>query len=203
MLAFVDESGDAGLRPEKGASLYFTVALVTFVDHREAEACDRRIAALRSELRKPDGFEFHFHRNSHGVRMRFLEAVAPFGFAYHALTVSKDARLLGGNETFQGYTCRRLFETAGPHLADAIVVLDDCGEGSFLRELKRYLRDRAAADGQRLARAIRMERSRSNNLLQLADYVAGVVNRTACRKRGAGEYLAWIASREIPRQVWP
>lgn len=45
-----------------------------------------------------------------------------------------------------------------------------------------------------------MERSRSNNLLQVADYVAGIVNRAACQKPGAEGYRPVIAAHEITRR---
>jgi hypothetical protein len=49
-----------------------------------------------------------------------------------------------------------------------------------------------------------MQRSRSNNLLQLADYIAGVINRAVQkRKKFADEYRKIIAHREIYVQIWP
>lgn len=148
MLAFVDESGDSGRKPDKGSSAFFTMALVTFPEREEADACDRRIALLRHELRKPVGFEFKFRENSHEVRMRLLEAISPFGFFYHGLTVDKDPRRLhgpgrGDKESLQGFTCRLVFEAARPYLTDATVVIDETGGGTFMQDFKRYLRARA------------------------------------------------------------
>ncbi len=40
MLVFIDESGDTGLKIDKGSSKYFVIALVIFEDHEEAIACD-------------------------------------------------------------------------------------------------------------------------------------------------------------------
>lgn len=80
MLAFLDESGDCGRKLEKGSSLFFTVALVTFNDSEEALACSQRISLLRRELHKDEAFEFHFTDNSHHVRLAFLEAVARYDF---------------------------------------------------------------------------------------------------------------------------
>ena len=50
MLVFIDESGDSGLKIEKGSSRYFTVSLVVFEDNDEALACDQRIKLVRKEL---------------------------------------------------------------------------------------------------------------------------------------------------------
>ena len=49
-----------------------------------------------------------------------------------------------------------------------------------------------------------MQRSGGNNLLQLADYIAGVINRSVQgRKKFATEYRKIIAHREIYIQTWP
>jgi len=50
MLVFIDESGDPGLKIEKGSSRFFTIALVIFEDKEEALACDQRIKLLKREL---------------------------------------------------------------------------------------------------------------------------------------------------------
>ena len=43
MLVFIDESGDPGRDIDKGASRYFSIALLVFEDHEEALACDKRM----------------------------------------------------------------------------------------------------------------------------------------------------------------
>jgi hypothetical protein len=48
-----------------------------------------------------------------------------------------------------------------------------------------------------------MQPDRGNNLLQLVDYVAGVINRYCQGKKGADEYRRFIAAKEINVQIWP
>lgn len=48
-----------------------------------------------------------------------------------------------------------------------------------------------------------MQRSKGNNLLQLADYIAGVINRWVQRKKYGEEYKKIISHREIYIQIWP
>ncbi|MBD3338866.1 MAG: DUF3800 domain-containing protein [Candidatus Lokiarchaeota archaeon] len=47
MLVFVDESGDSGLKINKGSSKFFIVTLVLFEEDDEANAADQRIDLLR------------------------------------------------------------------------------------------------------------------------------------------------------------
>jgi hypothetical protein len=96
MLVFIDESGDSGLKIEKGSSKFFTVALVAFEDHEEAIACDQRISLLRRELGWKEGSEFHFNKNSKEIRKSFLKAVLPYNFFYYGIVINKDPQKLWG-----------------------------------------------------------------------------------------------------------
>jgi len=89
MLIFVDESGDTGLKIEKGSSRYFIIALVLFEENEEAEACDERIKLLRRELHLPEYFEFKFSKLRKEQRIKFFEAVLPYSFFYFGIVIDK------------------------------------------------------------------------------------------------------------------
>lgn len=208
MLVFIDESGDPGRK--KGSSPYFTIALVAFEENDEANACDQRIELLRRELNKP-GMEFHFKHNSEKIRTAFLDAVSPYSFFYYGIVINKDPSKLTGpgfadKHSFYKYACRLVFENAKEKLTDAIVVIDRSGSLEFKQQLEKYLRAKIGINGNRrqLIRKIKMQRSSSNNLLQLADYIAGAINRSVQGKRKrSDEYRKRIAHREIYVQIWP
>jgi len=61
MLVFVDESGDPGLKLNKGSSKYFIVILVVFEKPSTAEDLDQRIQHLRKEFGFHPKFEFKFN----------------------------------------------------------------------------------------------------------------------------------------------
>ena len=136
MLAFIDEAGDSGLKVEKGASPFFSVALVLFEEYSEAQKCDQRIELLKSEIGKGPDFEFHFSKNSYKVRTQFLQAVFPYNFFYLVFGLNKSSPRLWG-EGFQNkdslykWTCGTLFENAKPHFNNAIIVIDKVGEPHF------------------------------------------------------------------------
>ena len=96
MLVFIDESGDSGLKISQGSSRYFSIALVIFEDHEEANACDQRIELLAKEIGWDASSEFHFKRNSDKVRKAFLSAVAPYHFFYYGIVINKDPQKLYG-----------------------------------------------------------------------------------------------------------
>ena len=210
MLAFVDESGDPGRKIANGSSQFFVVSLVTFEDHDEADDCDRRIEALRGELRVPPGFEFHFSENSNRIWDTFLAAVSPYSFFYHSFALNKDPNVLSGpGFNFKGslykFTARLTFENAKPYLDNAIVVLDSSGDRTVRNELATYLRRRVTdEDGRKLIKKVKTQRSDGNNLLQLADYVASVSNRAFSGKPdGLSRRRTHLAPHEISWRIWP
>lgn len=208
MLAFVDESGDPGMKIESGSSKLFVVAVVTFNNRDEAQACDDRIANLRAELSIPRDFEFHFAHNSDRIKGAFLNAVAPFDFFYHVFALDK-AKATGPGFQYQNsvykWTARTTFENAKPYLEEAIVVLDKCGERKFRQELVAYLRKRINdGSGSRHIARLKTEASHKNNLLQLADYVVGVSAGTFQGNRtSAALHREFLASHETTRRLWP
>jgi len=209
MLVFIDESGDPGLKIEKGSSKFFTVSLVIFEDKDEALACDQRITLLKRELGWKEDSEFHFKRNSDNVRRAFLKAVAPYNFFYYGIVINKDPKKLWGEgfrnkSSFYKYACSLVFQNAKDKLENSTVVIDRSGNLDFRRQLAKYLRRKLNEEGKKLIKKVKMQRSRGNNLLQLADYIAGVINRSVqSRKKFAIEYRRIIAHREIYIQTWP
>lgn len=209
MLGFFDESGDPGLRIGQGSSRYFVVSLVTFTDDVEALRCDERIARLRSELRLPQSLEFHYGKNSRKVREAFLEAVRQYDFKYHVFALDKDPQKLRdlslSPDNLYQYISGLVFERASSYLEDAIIVMDKRGDKQFRLELFRYLRNSVrTSDGQRKIRKLNQQDSHRNNLLQLADYVAGVGNQVIS---GNMEAIAlWdfhLRRKEVSRGIWP
>lgn len=206
MLVFVDESGDTGLKIGAGSSKFFTVGLVLFNDFEEAKACEQRIALLKRELGYDDSFEFHFKENSNRQREAFFEVIKPYDYFYFAIAINK-AKLYGPGfnykEPFYKYTCSLVFENAKPYLDNAIVVLDGSGSRDFRNQLSKYLKARINKPAQRFIKKVKINRSTSDNLVQLADMVTGAINRSLSDKRNADYFHNFIKHREIYVQIWP
>ena len=183
MLGFFDESGDPGLKIDRGSSRFFVVALVTFDEDAEALRCGRRIDALRGELHLPNDYEFHFSKNSRRVREAFMQAVQPFDFRYHIFALDKAPGALyelglKNNVDLYRYTAERVFRNAAPYLTAAAIFIDKRGGKKFEEELAAYLRRQLKSPGgERIVQTVKQQESHRNNLLQLADYVASISNR--------------------------
>ena len=198
VLVFVDESGDAGREIERGASPLLVIAVVTFADRGEAAQCEQAIEGIARDLgRGPQ--EFKFSKDSHQTRLRFLDTVNPFKFRFHAFVLDKrgpwprDEDVSG---SLYAWACGTALKDASGGWSDAIVVLDSMGDRRFQRELRRRLeREVAALRGPGAIKRLNSRRSHSERLLQLADYVAGIVSRQRLGKKWGDEYFANLERR--------
>jgi hypothetical protein len=208
MLVFVDESGDVGIKVRAGSSRYFTVTLLVFEDHEEALAAEARIYRLKRELGLPNHFEFHFTNLKAAFRLAFLKALASYEFYYFTIVINK-AKLYGKGfqfaDPFYKYACSLVFQTAKPYLREATVVIDGSGSRRFKQELSTYLRRKIAGSKEevKLIRKIKVQDSKNNDLLQMADMVCGAVARYHTQKHDSDDYRRLISHREMNVQFWP
>lgn len=207
MLVFIDESGDSGLKVNTGSSPFFTIGLVVFEEHDEATACDQRIDLLKRELGQEDSYEFHFKNNSDKVRERFLQAVSPYNFFYYGIVMNKKNLWGDGfkeKKSFYKYTCSLVFENAKDKLENAIIVIDQSGSLDFKQQLQTYLKKKINTQERTTIKKVKMQDSSCNNLIQLADYVTGAINRSLhTHKKDHDKFRKLISHREIYVQIWP
>ena len=215
MLAFVDESGDTGSKILNRSSRYFVVAVVMFRRNDDAERCDDAIGRLRRDLHLPFSYEFHYTENLRKVRRAFLERVFRYSFTYHLFAIDKTAedtselRIPSGEGIYQ-FAIRRAFENAKPWLdaegtRGTSVIIDRGGDKKFRNEMAAHLRRHITDDdGNSLIGKVKTQRSSGNNLLQLADYIASMANRSL---RGRDSEVAlirhYLTPHEGSRELWP
>lgn len=207
MLVFIDESGDTGLRVDKGASKFFVICMIVFEENDEANACDQRVELLRRELNLSPDFEFHFHRNSNRIRESFLKAVIPYQFFYYGVVINK-TKLFGegfkNKESFYKYASGLLFENAKEKLDEATIIVDRSGHGLFKYQLASYLKKKINTIDCRHIKKVKTQRSKNNNLLQMADMITGSVSRSyESRKKDSQKFRRLLKPREIYVQIWP
>ena len=208
MLVFGDESGDVGFKFAEGSSTYFVVTLVLFENDPDAETLNRRIDLLRTELRLPSSYEFHFFRNNVHVRRAFLHAIEEYDFQFFSLVVDKRKVLsadYGNGSTFYKAMCGVAFDAVKPLLSEANVKFDDSGGKALKKELASYIKRTVNDEGRDRVRVkkIGTQDSKSSNLIQVADMVSGAVYRSFSSEADAQEYRNTIKHREYSVLQWP
>jgi len=211
LLAFVDESGDTGRKILNRSSRYFVIAVVIFHNNEDALACEYAIQRLRHSLGLPARYEFHYAQNHRRIKEAFLEAVASHRFGYYTFAVDKGTtntfRLRTAfSEGMYKFAARRVFEIAKPCLTQKIsVIIDEIGGKRFRNDLVAHLRSHITDDaGNTLIGDVKIHRSSGNELIQLADYVAGITNRSLRGSRQEVEYRErYLLQHERDHEVWP
>jgi hypothetical protein len=111
MLVFIDESGDAGFKIQKGSSPYFVIVLVCIAKESTAEDIAKAIKNLKQILNKPESFEFKFNKCTKEIRLKFFECISPFNFKIRAIVFDKkniySLILRNSKEKFYNYAFRK------------------------------------------------------------------------------------------------
>lgn len=193
MLVFIDESGDAGFKLPRGSSSHFVIACVIFDDNLDAEEASLRIKRYRRALGRRDDHEFKFNKSSKDVRMGFFEAVASCKFRVRAVVVDKGQissnHLRRDKASFHNYFIGCVLEQADGTISDARVRIDGRGDRDYKRSASAYFRRRLNSKDN-VVRNVKFVDSTSDSLIQLADMVAGAINRNESgTKSDASEYI--------------
>lgn len=207
MLIFIDESGDTGFKFESGSSDFFVMSLVLFEDPKEGERCSDQIDQLKKELGLPPTAEFHFNHNADKTKLAFLQTITAFDFAYFVAVIDKKSPQLGGRvfeqkETFYKYACNLVFSKTMPFIDNATITFDKAGSKEFQTGLRKYLK--ASNDKSlQLIKNIKQQDSSKTNLLQVADYIAGIHNRMAQGRKECTQFYEIIKKREMYLERYP
>lgn len=205
MLVLIDESGDCGLKFDRGSSDFFTCVAVVFSSTFAADACDRSIDGLRRRLNKGLRYEFHFTNCSDAIRAAFFQTVASEEFTYAGFVVDKrklySERFNDPKKVYE-FSVSIVCEHIRPLLDNSKIILDKSGDRAFRTKLEKGLKAQLIdTDGSCLIKKVAMEHSHSNNLIQLADMVCGAVGRSITS--GDGGYRRLVRGREKFVQIWP
>lgn len=195
MLVFIDESGDAGFKTDRGSSPVFVAAMVIFADKESAAATQTVIAA--SEARRIHKGEFKFSKTRDDVRDLFFQTVASCPFTVRAIVVQKaviySAHLKTDKETFYEFFVKQMIRHDNDQLNEARVVIDGSGDRQFRQNLGAALRKRGR---QGAVKSCKFSDSKNDPLVQLADMCVGAIARSFREDRkDRGRWRSILSSR--------
>lgn len=201
-MVFIDDSGDPSFKIDKGSTKAFVICCVIFDDELEAEKTAVKIKELRRKLKKADLFEFKFNKCSRKFRKEFLKTVADSKFRIRAIVMPKEKiygeELKRSKESFYNYTIKTVLKNNGGKIKNAKIRLDGRGDRLFRRELLSYLRKNL---DRNIINNLRFRDSHKDVLIQLADMIAGTINRKYSQvKQDSGIY--WEIIKKRKDDVW-
>lgn len=204
MLVFIDESGDAGFKLDRGSSSHFVIACVIFDDHLDAEETALKIKRFRRSLGRRDDHEFKFNKSSKEVRLGFFTAVEECRFRVRAVVVDK-SRVSSGHlkrdkASFHNYFIKSVIEQSSGTIQNARIRIDGRGDREYKRTAGSYFRRQLNGAGDVVV-DVKFVDSSSDALIQLADMVAGAIRRDESNeKRDSADYVS--AFRKKIQDIW-
>ena len=191
MIIAIDDSGDPGLKMDKGSSSYFVIVAAVFLTDHDAEATALKIERFRQTLKWREHHEFKFRKTSPEIRKAFLSEINSCNFVLSVAVVDKantnvDIPSNRDASSLYNTVILRAISQVLDESTNARVLIDGEGGSSYKRNVKTFFRQNLPKNA---IKQIRYRDSKNDVLIQLADMVAGSVNRSLT---GDKEYLSII-----------
>jgi hypothetical protein len=200
MLIFIDDSGDPGFKFDKGSTSHFIISMVIFDDELEAEKTAVEIKELKRRIGFSDQTEFRFFKTNNRYKIKFLETISKFDFRIRCLVVDKkkvySPQLKGNKNSFYAYFIKEVLKNNNDTIIDAKIRLDGGGSREFRKTFLTYLRRELNSKDKKVMKNFKMVDSKRDVLIQMADMIAGSINRAQNKeKRDCNDYKSIIKSK--------
>ncbi len=194
-MAFIDESGDAGLTGSKSSRLI--IASVIIANSSEDALIRAKIIEHKRSLGWKDRDEFKFSRTRKEVIKELLRTLAPYNYKIYCVVQNKNKlRKDQPSETrytLYNYVLAELLKLLPS--GDIRICIDGDAGKKYRKSTITFLR-------KQLGRALRITNlkfadSRSVEGLQLADIVAGSINRSYSNHIDKNAYIGLISDKIV------
>lgn len=204
-LVFIDDSGDPGFKLDSGSSKHFVIACVIFDDPIDAEETALVIKKYRRSLGWSQDREFKFNKTKKSYVSELLEQVSGTSFSVRAICINKalihSHELKNKQDSFYNYAIKEVLSKS-TSLQQASIRLDGHSNRAYKKSATTYLRREVNAKSRKIAK-VKFVDSRTNNLIQLADLVAGSILRsTQPDKTDKDTYLNILKNNGRVDDVW-
>jgi len=204
-LVFIDDSGDPGFKLDRGSSSHFVIAYVIFSDPLDAEEAALTMKKFRRDLDWRQDREFKFNKTKKTIVKNLLNAVCSSSFSVRAICIDKSIvrshELKNKQDSFYNYAIKEVLSKS-TQLNNATVRLDGHSGREYKKSAITYLR-REVNTNSRKIKKVKFVDSKTDNLIQLADLVAGSILRsTQEHKSDRSEYLDILTQKGRIDDVW-
>ncbi len=175
-LVFIDDSSDPGLK--SASSSNFVMAAAVFIDPEVAFSLSKCISEYRKSLGWRDDYEFKFAKIRKDIIVNLLQIITKYDFQIYATCVYKSSfqytSSIVDKEKLYNWTIKELLSIIP--LTNAKIRIDGRSSKQYMYHTATYLRKEINADKSKKL-VIKFEDSVDDNLIQLADIIAGSIHR--------------------------
>jgi hypothetical protein len=177
MYVFVDDSGDPGFKFGKGSSNFLVYSACTFLTAEEVSQISSDIQATKTTLGLNHKVELKFTKSKPALRNNFLAHIGGMDLASTSIVLDKRKIRPTSAINLQIMMLSELLYGSGLNLASAKVFLDGQGSRGLIHAIQRSLKNLEVGP-VRSIREVKFADSAKNDLIQLADMIAGSIHRS-------------------------
>lgn len=180
-LVFIDDSGDPGFKTVSSSNFVMAVAL--FLKPKVAEEIMREMDKYRASLGWKYNHEFKFSKNPKNVVIEMFKRISKYDFKVYAVYIDKkDFREITpalapffDREKLYNWTVKELLRNLP--LNTAKITIDGRSTKQYRKATITYLRREINSNNSKRL-DFKFDDSNTTDLLQLADLIAGSINRS-------------------------
>ena len=185
MFGYLDESGAPGVASHNKDCL--TVSLVLFSSEKSKNESISEIEKLCKSLRLPDNYEFHCSSNSTKPQLAFLRLLSNLNFIFITIVIHKNDFKKTASFTRMSELIVNIIEKHFP-----IIKIEMDSNPILYAELRKRIREKNLKNVK-----VRERNSRSNRLIQVADYVVNISTKKAKNTPKSCELYRFIKDKEL------
>ena len=185
MFGYLDESGAPGVASHNKDCL--TVSLVLFSSEKSKNQSISEIEKLCKSLRLPDNYEFHCSSNSTKPQLAFLRLLSNLNFIFITIVIHKNDFKKTASFTRISELIVNIIEKHFP-----IIKIEMDSNPILYAELRKRIREKNLKNIK-----VRERNSRSNRLIQVADYVVNISTKKAKNTPKSCELYKFIKDKEL------
>lgn len=182
MLVFIDDSGDPGFKLTQGSTRHFVIACCVFNSPETAERVANDIRSFKSNIGWTHNSELKFSQTKKDINLSFIEQFCSKDFFVRAIMVDKtlirSEFLINNHDHFYNYAISKVLSRSNGTIENAKIRIDGKGGREYKNAMGTYLRIQANSRDVAVIKDVKFVDSNGDQLIQLADMVAGCVRRS-------------------------
>jgi hypothetical protein len=185
-LVFIDESGDPGLTGSRSSN--FVVAAVVIIDEPDDVIIRSKIISYRRSLGWDDRDEFKFSKTRKEVVKELIKILEPYEYQIYGVVLDKEnSRLTAQNNRYSLYNLVLAELLKSINVSAVKICIDGDVGKKYKKNTVTFLRHELG--GKMRITSLKYADSQKTDELQLADIVAGAINRSLSGKKDAKDYV--------------